>query len=144
MADNRKIGGILLEASIRGQYIESVIAGIGININQKHFSKDLVATSVYNLTGRVTPLLHVLALLCQQLEQRYENLKAGMLLEQMEEYNKALYAKGEQVVFAFGNEVHKGVVKGVRQDGTLEIVTSGGTKRFHFNEIKLKYLGTGY
>jgi len=37
-ASNRKIGGILIENAITGNYISSSVAGIGLNVNQTSFS----------------------------------------------------------------------------------------------------------
>ncbi|MCC8176723.1 MAG: biotin--[acetyl-CoA-carboxylase] ligase [Bacteroidales bacterium] len=38
--DDRKLGGILIENSLRGEFIDWSIAGIGINVNQTRFLSD--------------------------------------------------------------------------------------------------------
>lgn len=52
--ENKKISGILVESSTKGQDLEYAILGIGINVNNKIFSDELkdIATSLYLLTGR--------------------------------------------------------------------------------------------
>jgi BirA family biotin operon repressor/biotin-[acetyl-CoA-carboxylase] ligase len=144
LVEDRKIAGILIENNIRGNTLESSITGIGINVNQRDFDTEHTATSIYNQTGRNTPLSHVLNLLSEHLEKQYLRLKAGRFEELIFEYNRHLYAKGQNVVFSYGNEIRKGVLQSVLANGTLEIVTSGEPIRYHFNEIKLKYLGINY
>jgi len=39
--NNKKIGGILIRNSLKGQFIKNSILGIGLNVNQKNFSEVL-------------------------------------------------------------------------------------------------------
>ena len=39
-AGDRKLGGILIEGCISGQSLESVVLGVGINVNQTEFLSD--------------------------------------------------------------------------------------------------------
>lgn len=49
---NRKIAGILIENSLQGSAIESSIAGIGVNVNQRTFRSDAPnPVSLFQLTG---------------------------------------------------------------------------------------------
>ena len=48
-----KIAGILIEHSIEGEHIKNTIAGVGINVNQTDFDKDIPnPTSLKILTGQ--------------------------------------------------------------------------------------------
>lgn len=51
---DRKIAGILIENSLQGSAIESSIAGIGVNVNQRIFVSDAPnPVSLFQLTGRM-------------------------------------------------------------------------------------------
>ena len=50
---NKKLAGILIENNLKGNKISSSIIGIGINVNQQKFSKDLPnATSVKKILSK--------------------------------------------------------------------------------------------
>ncbi len=57
-AGDRKICGILIEHSLESaSAIRHTIAGIGLNVNQKEFHSSAPnPVSMFNLTGKVTPL----------------------------------------------------------------------------------------
>lgn len=53
LADGKKIAGILIENSLRGDSVSAVIAGIGINLNQQYFHGNfgIPPVSLHMLTG---------------------------------------------------------------------------------------------
>ena len=52
LSDSNKICGLLIENSIRLNKINHSIIGVGINVNQEHFSENLItATSIKNQLG---------------------------------------------------------------------------------------------
>jgi len=51
MADGKKVGGILIENTIKPNGSFSSIIGIGLNVNQTNFSHLPQATSLHSLTG---------------------------------------------------------------------------------------------
>ncbi|MBP7478191.1 MAG: biotin--[acetyl-CoA-carboxylase] ligase, partial [Chitinophagales bacterium] len=60
--DNKKIGGILIENTIQGQFIESCIIGVGLNILQTDFGHlSHKASSLKNLLGIDYPVKTILA-----------------------------------------------------------------------------------
>ena len=72
-----KLGGILIENTLRGQMIEHSIIGIGLNINQKTFSSPK-ASSLALICGREFVLEQILAELLAHLESRYLQLKTNL------------------------------------------------------------------
>ena len=50
--NNEKIAGLLIENVLRGNYYDSCIAGIGLNVNQIEFSDDIIATSIKLATNK--------------------------------------------------------------------------------------------
>ena len=53
LVNNKKISGILIETKISKNYFKEIIIGVGININQKHFSfKEYEPTSLIHHTKK--------------------------------------------------------------------------------------------
>ena len=53
LSANKKICGILIENSIKGHFIKNAVVGIGINVNQEHFSDTIKnVTSLKNETNK--------------------------------------------------------------------------------------------
>lgn len=50
MINNKKVGGILLQTKLEKNIVKALVIGIGINISQKKFNKDIenIATSIIN------------------------------------------------------------------------------------------------
>lgn len=61
---DRKLGGILIENAFRGQAIERMIVGVGINVNQDRFVSDAPnPVSLSQLTGRTYDLERMLTVM---------------------------------------------------------------------------------
>ena len=53
LVNNKKISGILIETKVSKNYFKEIIIGVGININQKHFSfKEYEPTSLIHYTKK--------------------------------------------------------------------------------------------
>lgn len=63
LIDGQKISGILVENQIQGSHFQSIVAGIGVNINEQNFSPGVNATSLALKTGRSRDLQEELELL---------------------------------------------------------------------------------
>lgn len=135
---NDKISGILIENSISGNKFDYSIAGIGININQENFSKDIVnPLSLTQITGEHHPLDKTLNLLCKQLDSRYNQLKdAGNRVSIRTEYINNLYLFMENVRFQQGERQFTAKITGIDPAGRLIIEhKSGKTEKFGFHEV---------
>ncbi len=51
LSDNQKICGVLIESVIKKQQLDAAIIGIGLNVNQVDFERELNASSLKSLTG---------------------------------------------------------------------------------------------
>lgn len=91
-AGSDKIAGILIENSIRGNSIESTIAGIGLNINQVKFPGDIPnPVSLKKIMGKDYDTGSVLKQLMVKIDKRYKRLISGELAEIKKEYISTLY-----------------------------------------------------
>lgn len=135
-AGNQKMGGILIENTLHGYGIAWSVAGIGLNINQTDFtfptatSLQLQAplTSGYNLPG-------LLSRLCETLEQRYLQLRAGQRNPLKKDYLSVLYRYQQEHAFEAGGESFRGTIVGVDDTGQLAIDSQGQVRHFGFKEV---------
>lgn len=76
LIDDRKFCGILMEASITVEKGDFVVLGIGINVNQSEFPKEIqeYATSLYLSTGKIYDRVELLKDILRQIEIDYEEL----------------------------------------------------------------------
>jgi BirA family biotin operon repressor/biotin-[acetyl-CoA-carboxylase] ligase len=134
---DRKICGLLIENSIRAMHINYSVVGIGLNVNQERFS-DLIPNpvSVRNILGRPCDLKEVFHLLCNKLEKRYLQLKAGQARELKSDYLKSLYRYNETHTFEYGGQKFKAKIVGVGEDGKLVLEYGNNlTGRYDFKTI---------
>lgn len=72
--NGKKLAGILVETQISGSFLEKVIIGFGINVNQLEFDEELAnkATSLYLESGSYWNREKLLAQIIHQFESWYE------------------------------------------------------------------------
>ena len=89
---DRKLGGILIENTLKGSTISTATTGIGLNINQLTFPKTLPhATSLAICKGQHYDLQELLQAVLSGIEKRYLQLRAGKREEIKQQYLKVLY-----------------------------------------------------
>ena len=68
---NKKVGGILTETKLKGEMVECLVVGIGINTNQQKFTKEIenIATSIKNEFHIKVDNLEVITEFCNLFEQ---------------------------------------------------------------------------
>lgn len=71
MSGNRKIGGILIENSLKGPKIQSAVIGVGLNVNQSEFVDLPNATSMKLCFGRDYEINEVLEAVLRNLQQGF-------------------------------------------------------------------------
>ena len=136
MIGNHKACGMLIENQISGQQIQHSVVGIGLNVNQDHFSLP-TPTSMFLKKGHTFDLNQALAELLQWMEGRYLQLKANIDLR--DEYISSLYGRGEKRKYKSGDEIFEGVITGIDPVGLLEVEVSGRTKYFDLKQIQMVY-----
>jgi BirA family biotin operon repressor/biotin-[acetyl-CoA-carboxylase] ligase len=116
-----KISGILTELSATGQDIGHIVLGLGLNVNQKEFPKDIPATSLSLELKQPLSRVDVLARLLVYLEEGYRRLNqdSKWLIQVMRENSLLL---GKEVVVTGGVEL-EGTAEDIALDGALLIRT---------------------
>ncbi len=138
--NGHKMGGILIENSIRGEMISSVIAGFGININQENFDNTIfpIPTSISLETGKKRIVKSELENLLPFVFKRFHQLDLNMDDELREEYKACLYKINEPAIFTSGSEEWTGTIKDITAEGKLIIeIISGKRMEYNFKEVQL-------
>lgn len=135
---HNKIAGILIQNTLQGSFFQSCVVGIGININQENFSKDIPhPTSLCIETRQTYPLNDLIAVLCQCIEYRYLSLKSGNSEKQREEYLRLMYRYQEPCLFkAVDGTEFSGCITGISDTGKLLIEGNAGISEYDIKEIK--------
>ena len=136
---DKKVGGILIQNNLSGSLLQSSIIGIGLNINQLVFSKDLNATSLRLETGQLFDLFDCIEALTKGIEQRYLQIKSAVPFSEIhDEYLSKMYRFGVEAIFrrAIDDSVFMGKIVGVSSMGQLEIMSNRGIEMFDIKEVK--------
>ena len=141
LAEQKKIGGILIENSIKSSTEILSIIGIGINVNQTQFDDLPQASSLALLEKKSFDKESLLLRIAQELEQNLEKLPqvgAGYFWTR---YHEKLFKRG--IVSAFedvqGNRF-VGKIISVTQEGKLQVSLENEQHAFFdVKEIKMLY-----
>lgn len=142
---DRKICGILIENTIRGDKLSHSIVGIGVNLNQKLFRSDAPnPISVTLLTGEEYDVKVELEKLLSHIVGLYDRLHAdGASARQAaaieETYTSKLYRRGEWHIYedVAAGERLEGKILGVDRNACLRVEKRDGSiSAFAFKEIK--------
>ncbi|TKK66731.1 biotin--[acetyl-CoA-carboxylase] ligase [Ilyomonas limi] len=132
---DRKAAGILVENNIRGNTWQWAVAGMGVNINQTAFNPSLSnPVSLKQITGKTYDVIAMAKILCGCLQIRYQQMQQNKE-SILEDYNAALYKKGEMVKLKKNNAVFSCTIKGVNAFGQLEIVDAP-LSQVEFGEVE--------
>jgi BirA family transcriptional regulator, biotin operon repressor / biotin---[acetyl-CoA-carboxylase] ligase len=134
----QKIAGILIENMIRGNYLEASVIGIGLNLNQTHYSPTLPnPVSLKLLTGKDYIIEDVMNSLIKRFFFWYDKLRVGKLEEIDNVYYENLFRKNIWSFFKKGDEVIEGRISGIGAFGQLIIEErSGILSEYMFKEIE--------
>ena len=133
--NKKKVCGILSEMSCEMERLEYAICGIGVNLNNEAFDKDIenVATSVYLETGKKIKRFEAAAEIIGRFEELYFRFIDDGIESIIGEYKKVCATLGKDVVITgFGKEQKAKAVDVtplgelvVETDGKKTVVTSG-------------------
>ena len=124
--DNKKVCGILCEANFHGNKPQFVIAGIGININQEDFQKELVnkAISLKMHTGfSYDPCnkLEIFNEVVKTADRHYIRFLKGNTEELMAEYRKHCITIGKQIKLIENEHEILCYAQGIEENGNLVV-----------------------
>jgi BirA family biotin operon repressor/biotin-[acetyl-CoA-carboxylase] ligase len=140
MSANKKIGGILIENSIKGVGNIMSVVGLGLNVNQIKF-EDLPRASSLALICNVTfDKEEILFAIMSEMEVIIADysVNASVLWE---EYSDELFKIGIPTAFADENETNfMGIIKGVSAIGKLQIqLEDDSICEYNLKEVQMLY-----
>lgn len=123
--EDKKIAGILCQMSGN-----SVIAGIGVNVNQEELPESIrsIASSLYLISSQKLEIFHVLSVILNYLEKFSLTLEQEGFFPIREEILKNFYLKGKTVSVETGKDIITGMVTGMDEDGHLLLDTGNRVK----------------
>lgn len=139
LISNRKVSGILLESVTKGEKIDRVVVGVGINVNQPTFEGKLLIppTSVRREFGKPVKRERLISEVLNEFE---------IILEQIEKDPNAVLDSwrskcdwiGERVMIINGNEELFGLFENIDSDGFLLLQQKDGIKKIISGDVSLR------
>jgi len=131
LIDGKKVCGILTEMNAEVTRVRYLVVGIGINVNQSSFPKDLPATSLRLATGSEWSRVELAAALLKSLDREYRNLMQGpnareSILRRFSENSS--WVNGKDVRIEENGSAFEGTTAGLDQRGFLQVRTAKGTQ----------------
>lgn len=140
LAGNKKIGGILIENSIKNNGEIFSVIGIGLNINQTDFSGLPKASSLALATGREHDRDAVLMAILGYLKPAIAKVLHKDTKAIWDDYHRQLYKKGVPMPFEKDGQRFMGIIQGVSQNGSLEVQREDDSvSSFGIKEVQLLY-----
>ncbi len=133
LINDRKFAGLLNEARCKGEKVEFVVLGMGINVNMTlgMVPEEMrsIATSLREELGYDISRVELLKALLREVEGEYIGFLTGeqdRMLRQWEEFSQMV---GKLVEMRSFHEVIRGRVKGIDFDGSLLLSAPDGSER---------------
>ena len=144
LLNGRKCAGILLESSLRGDELEYVVLGIGINVN--YAMRDFpelapFATTLQDAVGHAIDRSALERALLMQLDAQYRKLLYGK--DFVQEYRARLDMLGQPIRVATRDGVLEGIAQNVADDGALVLARDGVLINLYAGDVTILKQATG-
>lgn len=129
LIDGKKVCGILAEMNAEATRVRYLVVGIGINVNQATFPKDLLATSLWLATGSEWSRVELAAALLKSLDREYRSLLENQdarksILKRFSENSS--WVRGKNVRVEENGAAFEGTTAGLDARGFLLVRTANG------------------
>ena len=133
--NDKKLAGILIENSLQGNKIKSVVIGIGLNVNQNKFESNAPnPVSLFQITGKRHSRKQLLQDICQSIMDLYSEFDKEKIRAQ---YNKSLFRRNGFYTYQTEKETFLAEILDVHPDGQLILKDKNGKRKdFYFKEVK--------
>lgn len=140
LAGNKKIGGILIENSIKTDGEIYSIVGIGLNINQNVFEGLTKASSLSVVMGKEFDKEEVLVTIIESLKRNVAVLLQNETTLIWKKYHSKLYKKDVPMPFEKGGNKFMGIIKEVTLNGSLRVqLEDDSIAEYGIKEVQLLY-----
>ena len=134
----KKVAGILIETSIKGNIVERVVVGIGINLNQISFqgefnhtptSLKLEAHTDINRENVLAEIINLFEEKLFELEKSPDNI--------LNDWRGKCKMIGDKITITENDEVKKGVFFDIDENGFLLLKRDNTIEKIHFGDVSL-------
>ena len=135
----KKIAGILLESTSRGNKISRVAIGIGINVNQPNFPGkfDIVPTSIrkefHSIVSREKLLSEVLNNIEKLIDQLDRSHKKILI-----QWRNRCKMIGERIKIIEDDKVRTGIFDDIDENGFLLLKQDDKIEKIHYGDVSLR------
>ena len=144
LVENRKLAGILVEASGDSTDSSFLNIGIGINWNMQPKQGQLIDQPWVNLSELVQGQIsrnEIVASLLVDLDKTLTDYRQSGFGRFAESWDRLSAMYKQPVVIHRGHDKVEGVEVGIEENGALKLETSQGTQLFHSGEVSLRKRG---
>jgi len=134
--NKQKIAGILIENAVNGDYIESSIIGIGLNVNQINFSESIpnpvslaiICGKDFDLQALLNDYKMIFAKSFRSLNDfQYSNIKSH--------YLSNLFQIDQEHQYKVNNNICNGIIRGVDDHGFLKMEIDKEVRSFDIKDV---------
>jgi len=133
---DKKLGGILIENSLRGNKIDYSIIGIGLNINQSIFKSNAPnPISTFNILSKKIDLKTLFLEIIEEIKQLYLHDDSNDIKS---EYQQYLFRKNGLFNYKYpDNKLFEAEINAIGNDGKLWLKKRNGEiESFYFKEVE--------
>lgn len=136
----KKVCGILCEMVSDENKKCAVICGIGINVNNQSFDKELKdkATSLFAQTGQKQSRVKIIQDFLCEFEMLYEKFLSHGISPIMQEYRQKCVNIGKEVVATYQNKKVVGLCTDITDDGAIVIQADNEILKINTGEISVR------
>ena len=139
LVNNKKIAGILLESTSKGNKVNKIAVGIGINVNQANFPGkfDIQPTSVrrefhasVSREKLLSETLNNYEVILDMIDKESEKI--------LNDWRTRCKMIGEKVKIVDDNKVKSGIFEDIDSNGFLILKTGDKREKIHFGDVSLR------
>jgi BirA family biotin operon repressor/biotin-[acetyl-CoA-carboxylase] ligase len=135
----KKVAGTLVEVSWEGERVEFIVLGVGVNVSQDPVLDqpdfELPTISVEEALQESIDWHELLKRLLSCVSTWYSKIHRRQIIE---EWEKKLAYRGEEVVVSMRDEKRIGRVVGLNENGALRILTNEDLFEVHHGDVKVR------
>ena len=137
LVENKKLGGILIEGNIKGQQLEYVIFGLGINLNTV---AEMPSSTSFEANGIKLSAFEYLMELLPKMQMQFELMQKFDFKLIQSQYLEFLWRLNEdQIMTTEAGEQFLGRILNVDESGNIVIQSEKETRSFGLQEVKFNY-----